>query len=194
MNKLAREDLYSLEEYAQQRADFRKKVMAHKKQRQVKIGQYACLYFEDRLTMLYQIQEMLRIERIFEPEAIAEELDTYNPLIPNGMNLKATFMLEYGDPEQRRTALAKMIGIEDRVWVAAEGSEKVFAIANEDLERSNAEKTSAVHFLRFELPLPQIRAITHGANLLMGIDHDNYQEEVMVEKNIREALAADFEV
>lgn len=152
MSKLSRDDLYSLEKYAAIRPEFRARVMEHKKHRRVAIGPHAVLYFEDALTMQYQVQEMLRLERIFEPEGIQEELDVYNPLIPDGSNWKATFMVEYEDEGERRAALARLIGIEKRVWVQAEGCGKVYPIANEDLERETEDKTSAVHFLRFELP------------------------------------------
>ncbi len=145
---LSRADLWSLEEYAEERPTFRAKVMQHKKSRHLALGEHARLYFEDELTIRYQIQEMLRIEKIFEAEGITEELDAYNPLIPDGHNWKATFMIEYEDPDERDQALAKMVGIEDKVWLQVEGCEKVFAIADEDLERSTPDKTSAVHFMR----------------------------------------------
>jgi len=191
--KLTRRDLYSLEEYAQRRAGFRQQVMAHKKNRKVHIGPIATLYFEDRLTMLYQIQEMLRAERIFEPEGIQEELDAYNPLIPDGANWKATFMIEVPDPEQRKQVLAQLIGIEDRVWVQVEGFERVYAIADEDLERETEDKTSSVHFLRFELSPEMISALKGGAALSMGIDHPRYDHSVSpVPEEIRQALLADL--
>ena len=151
MNKLSRENLYSLEEYSTERPAFRARVLEHKAHRRVGIGPHATLYFEDALTMQYQIQEMLRIEKIFEAEGIQEELDVYNPLIPDGSNWKATFMIEYGDVEERKKALAKLIGVEKSVWVKVEDSEKVFAISNEDLSRENEDKTASVHFMRFEL-------------------------------------------
>jgi hypothetical protein len=151
MTHLNASDLMSLEQYARQRSDFRAKVLEHKKRRQVALGPNATLYFEDRLTIQYQVQEMLRIERIFEPAGIDEELSAYNPLIPDGSNWKATFMLEYPDVEQRKRELARLIGVEDKVWVQVEGHDKVYAIADEDLERDTEEKTSSVHFLRFEL-------------------------------------------
>lgn len=193
MQKLSRQDLHSLEEYAQIRSQFRADILAHKKNRAVALGDHATLYFEDRMTMQYQIQEMLRVERIFEPEGIQEELDAYNPLIPDGTNLKATFMLEYDDVEERREALAKMIGIEDRVWISVEGFEPVFAIADEDMERESEEKTSSVHFLRFEFQPEMIEAARSGADLSMGIDHPAYHAEVSpVSEEVRRALAADF--
>lgn len=193
MNKLSRNDLMSLEDYAKQRTDFRQKVMEHKKYRQVRIGEHATLYFEDRLTMQYQIQEMLRVERIFEEEGINEELDAYNPLIPDGKNLKATFMIEYDDENERRAALAKMIGIEDKVWIKVKGHDKVYAIADEDLERDTEEKTSSVHFMRFEFDDDMIKAAKSGADIAMGIDHDVYTMEVNpLSDKARQALIADF--
>lgn len=193
MFKLTPDSLLSLEDYAKQRADFRNKVMAHKKNRQVHLGDHATLYFEDSLTMQYQVQEMLRIEKIFEEEGINEELAAYNPLIPDGKNLKATFMVEYDDVEERKAALAKLIGIEDKVWIQVEGYDKVYPIANEDLERTTEEKTSSVHFLRFEFSDEMIAAAKQGSTIAMGIEHENYQVEVNpVDGNIRDALAADF--
>lgn len=191
--KLTRGDLYSLEEYAQRRAAFRDQVMAHKQNRKVHIGPIATLYFEDRLTMQYQIQEMLRAERIFEPEGIQEELDTYNPLIPEGSNWKATFMIEVPDPDERRKVLAGLIGIEDRVWVQVDDLDRVYAIADEDLERETEDKTSSVHFLRFELTAEMIAALRDGASLSMGIDHQRYNHSVSpVPEEIRQSLLADL--
>ncbi len=193
-NQLTRDDLYSLEEYARIRPDFRARVMEHKKNRQVALGPHATLYFEDRLTMQYQVQEMLRIERIFEPEGIRDELDAYNPLIPDGGNWKATFMIEYPDPEERRAALARLIGIEKRVWVQVADFEQVFPIANEDLERETEEKTSSVHFLRFELPPEMRQALKGGAALAVGVDHPQYSYEVRnVPAAVRESLVADLD-
>jgi len=193
MQKISRNDLMPLEQYAKARNEFRARVMAHKKDRQVRIGQNATLYFEDRLTMLYQIQEMLRAERIFEEEGIQDELDAYNPLIPDGTNLKATFMIEFPDVEERRVALEKMIGIEDRVWVQVADFSKVHAIADEDLERETEEKTSSVHFLRFELTTDMIRAVKGGAAMSMGIDHPAYTHSVMpLPEATRASLAQDF--
>ena len=151
MNKLKREDLMSLEEYDQARPEFRQKVMAHKKNRLVRLNENAALYFEDQLTIQYQVQEMLRIEKVFDAQGIQEELDTYNPLIPDGSNWKVTFMLEYPDVEERKKMLARLTGIEEKVWVRVDDLEKVYPIANEDLERTTEEKTSSVHFVRFEL-------------------------------------------
>lgn len=194
MQKLRREDLYSLEEYAAARADFRRRVMEHKRQRQVAVGPHATLYFEDRLTVHYQVQEMLRVERIFEPQGIADELDAYNPLIPDGRNLKATFMLEYEDPAERRRALARLIGIEDAVWVQVEGFDRVYAIADEDLERETQDKTSSVHFVRFELGDAMAKALKGGAGLAVGIEHENYRHRVdSVPQAVRAALAADLD-
>ena len=193
MSKLTPANLLSLEEYSKQRADFRSKVMAHKKNRRVHLGDHATLYFEDGLTMQYQVQEMLRIERIFEEEGINEELAAYNPLIPDGSNLKATFMVEYEDVEERKAALANLIGIENKVWIQVAGFDKVYPIANEDLERTTEEKTSSVHFLRFEFTPEMIAAAKQGADIAMGIEHENYYVEMNpVANNIRDALVADF--
>lgn len=194
MKKLTREDLFSLEEYAEQRPDFRAKVLEHKKHRKVHLGENATLYFEDLLTMQYQVQEMLRVERIFEKEGIQEELDSYNPLIPDGNNWKATFMVEYDDVPERQAALAKLIGIEDKVWVQVNGFDKVYAIADEDLERENAEKTSSVHFMRFELSPEMVKAAKEGQSIGMGIEHENYNESVeAVAKEVRDSLTADLD-
>ena len=178
IEKLSREDLMSLENYAEQRAGFRSRVLEHKKHRRVDIGPNLSLYFEDRLTIQYQVQEMLRIERIFEESGIREELDAYNPLIPDGTNWKATFMLEFPDVEERRAMLARMTGIEDSVWMQIGSLDKIWPIADEDLERADEEKTSAVHFLRFELSPEQIDALKGGAELAAGIDHDIYNVEI----------------
>jgi hypothetical protein len=193
MQKLKREDLYSLEEYAELRPKFRSQVMEHKKNRQVSIGPNATLYFEDRLTMQYQIQEMLRAERIFESAGIQEELDAYNPLIPDGSNWKATFMVEFPDEVERKQALAKLIGIEDKIWIQINGHERVSPIADEDLERETEEKTSSVHFLRFELTPEMVEAVKAGASISMGIDHESYVYQVdSVPDNIRQSLAEDL--
>jgi hypothetical protein len=189
---LTHEDLFSLEKYARVRPEFRAKVIAHKKNRRLPIGEHATLYFEDALTMQYQVQEMLRLERMFEPELIQEELDVYNPLIPDGHNWKATFMVEYGDEAERRAALAKLIGIEKKVWVQVEGCEKVYPIANEDLERETEDKTAAVHFLRFELTPPMIAAAKGGAAIRAGIDHNLYREAVSVPQAVRDSLVSDL--
>jgi hypothetical protein len=189
---LTRDDLYSLEKYAQVRKDFRARVIEHKKNRRLALGEHAALYFEDRLTMQYQIQEMLRIERIFEPEAIQEELDVYNPLIPDGSNWKATFMVEYPDLEERRQALARLVGIEHMVWMQVDGFDKVYPIANEDLDRSTPDKTASVHFMRFELTPAMVSAVKAGAALRAGIDHPEYRVDVGVPENVRASLAADL--
>src|SRR5215469_1791937 len=175
MNKLSVDDLLSLERYARERPDFRTKVLEHKRARQLAVGPHTTWLFEDRLTVQYQVQEMLRAERIFEPEGIEEELSSYNPLIPDGHNWKATLLIEFPDEQERRRQLATLKGIEDRAWVQVSGHERVFAIADEDLERENEEKTSSVHFLRFELTQPMIASLREGADLAAGIDHDHYQ-------------------
>ena len=193
MQALTRKDLFSLEQYAEKRIEFRAQVMAHKKNRKVGIGAHASLYFEDRLTMQYQIQEMLRVERIFEPAGIEEELSAYNPLIPDGSNWKATFMIEYGNVDERRAALAKLIGIEDKVWVQVAGHDKVFAIADEDLDRTAADKTSSVHFVRFELSPDMAADVKRGGAVRMGIDHPEYSYAVDIEPVVRDALANDLD-
>ena len=193
MEKLSRGRLLSLERYAAERAAVRARVMAHKRSRRVALGAHATLLFEDFLTMQYQVQEMLRAERIFEANEIQAELDAYNPLIPDGGNWKATLLIEYQDVDERRQALARMAGIEHRVWARIGDFDRVFALANEDMERSNEEKTAAVHFLRFEWTPPAIAALRAGAALKMGIDHAALPYEVAVAANIREALAKDFD-
>ncbi len=193
MTQLSHQDLYSLEEYARIRPEFRAKVIEHKKQRRLPIGPHAALYFEDGLTMQYQIQEMLRIEKIFEPDGIQDELDVYNPLIPDGMNWKATFMMEYDDVEERKQALSQLIGVESRIWMQVEGFDKVRPIANEDLERSTEEKTASVHFLRFELSQAMIDALKGGARLSAGIDHTHYDYRVEeVPTPVRNSLVGDL--
>ena len=193
MSHLSRDDLYSLEEYSQIRPEFRAKVMEHKKNRRLQIGENATLYFEDALTMKYQIQEMLRIEKIFESEGITEELDAYNPLIPDGHNWKATFMMEYPDIEERKAALAQLVGIEDKTWVRDGDFEKVYAIADEDLERDSEEKTSSVHFMRFELTAEMAEAVKNGAAVSIGIDHPAYTHAAEpIPQNIRDSLADDL--
>lgn len=193
MRKLTRADLMSLEQYAEARPEFKARVIEHKKNRRIALGTNASLYFEDRLTMQYQVQEMLRIERIFEPAGIREELEAYNPLIPDGKNWKATFMVEFPDVHERRAMLKTLIGVEDRVYMRVDGNEPVFAIADEDLERDDAEKTSAVHFLRFELEAPMVGALKAGADLAAGIDHPNYSVEIApIPDNVRKSLIADL--
>ena len=189
---LRRSDLLSLEQYALQRNDFRSKVIAHKKHRRVGIGPHLFLYFEDRLTVQYQIQEMLRIEKIFESDGIDDELNAYNPLIPDGSNLKATAMLEYQDVDERKQQLALLRGIEDMVWIRVDGFEPVYAISNEDLERSNAEKTSAVHFMRFELSPDMIAALKDGNKMTMGSSHEFYLNSTKVNSSTHDALLVDL--
>ena len=192
--KLTRSDLWSLEEYASRRQTFRAEVIAHKKLRNIALGPHATLYFEDRLTMQYQIQEMLRVERIFEAAEIEEELESYNPLIPDGSNWKATFMIEYGDVEERKVALATMGGIEQTVWVrVGESGEKIFAITNEDMERTRDEKAAAVHFMRFELGEDEVAALKSGESLFMGIDHASLPGTFEVTAHQRAALIADLD-
>jgi hypothetical protein len=193
MQKLAVSDLMSLERYSRDRLDFRTRVMAHKRNRQLNVGPNTMWLFEDRLTVQYQVQEMLRTERIFEAEGIAEELAAYNPLIPDGSNWKVTFLIEYTDPEVRRVQLERLKGIEDRCWVQVSGFDRVFAIADEDLERENDVKTSAVHFLRFEIVPAMVGALKGGAALSVGIDHPNYQHQISpAAENVRTALIADL--
>lgn len=177
MAALQRNDLWSLEEYAEKRSGFRAEVIAHKKNREVVLNKNARLLFEDEKTVRYQIQEMLRIEKVFEAEGIQDELDAYNPLIPDGRNWKATFMLEYDDIDERKAALSKLIGVEDQVWVSVGDCEKVYAIADEDLERENEEKTSSVHFMRFELNEEMLAAAKEGADIRIGCDHSAMKTE-----------------
>jgi Protein of unknown function (DUF3501) len=193
MNKLTVEDLFSLERYARERPAFRTRVLEHKRNRQLAVGPHVTWLFEDRLTMQYQVQEMLRAERIFEPEGIAEELESYNPMIPDGTNWKVTLLIEYPNEAERRERLAQLKGIEDRCWVQVTGEPRVFAIADEDLERENEEKTSAVHFLRFELSPGMIAALRAGAELGVGIDHPQYQQTIQpVPAAVRTSLLADL--
>lgn len=192
MTKLQRADLYSLESYAVVRPAFRAEVLAHKQRRTVHLGEHVTLLFEDRLTIRYQIQEMLRIERIFEPAGIQDELDAYNPLIPDGSNLKATMLIEYPEVEQRRRELARLGGIEHRVYAEVEGQTRNLAIADEDLDRSEDSKTSAVHFLRFEFTDAQITALRNGAGLSFGIDDPRMPVHGRVSNEVRIALMADF--
>ncbi len=193
MRKLVESDLLSLERYSRERDQFRARVIAHKKNRQLGVGPHTTWLFEDRLTVQYQVQEMLRTERIFEAEGIAEELAAYNPLIPDGLNWKATLLLEFPDPEIRRVQLEKLRGIEDRCWVQVGRGDRVFAIADEDLERENDTKTSAVHFLRFELEDAAVAALKGGAELAVGVDHPNYRHEVApVADAVRRALLSDL--
>ena len=193
MAQISRDSLLTLEAYAKQRSEFRARVLAHKKNRTVRLGQHITLIFEDELTIRYQIQEMLRIEKTFEEAGIQDELDAYTPLIPDGTNLKATMMIEYEDPLVRKAELAKLKGVEDRVYVQVDGQSKVYAIADEDLERENEEKTSSVHFLRFEFEPAAIAAWKAGAAVAMGIDHPNCASRLdEVAPQVQSSLARDF--
>jgi hypothetical protein len=189
---IERNSLLTLEAYAKQRPQFRARVMEHKKRRTVHLGKHVTLQFEDELTIRYQVQEMLRIERIFEEEGIQHELDAYNPLIPDGGNWKATMLIEYPEPEERRRMLGELKGIERRVWVEVEGSARVHAIADEDLERENEEKTSSVHFLRFELDARARERVRGGAAVRIGVDHPQYSAALILEPEVRAALASDL--
>ncbi|PCH64918.1 MAG: hypothetical protein COC09_00110 [Gammaproteobacteria bacterium] len=193
MKKINHEDLLSLEEYSKKRDEIRTHTMAHKEKRRLNIGENAFLYFEDTTTMYYQVQEMLRIERLFDAEEIKQELDTYNPLIPDGTNWKATFMLQYGDIPTRRAELGKLLDIEDKIWVEVEGCERIYGIANEDLDRKDPEKTSSVHFMRFELPGDTVLAVKMSAEIKFGINHDNYRQEVVLPEKIRASLVEDLD-
>ncbi len=192
MTSLSRDSLMTLERYSKERPQFRARVMEHKKNRTVHLGEHVLLIFEDELTIRYQIQEMLRAERIFEEEGIQEELDAYAPLVPDGSNWKATMMIQYPDIDERRRMLAQLIGIEDRVWVQVAEHDRVFAIADEDLERETAEKTSSVHFLRFELNSGMVSALKQGAAIAMGIDHPAYRASVDIAPAVRESLVRDL--
>lgn len=194
MQKLTRSDLWSLEQYAEQRADFRRKVLAHKRHRQVALGEHVRLYFEDRLTIQYQVQEMLRIERVFEPAGIQDELDAYNSLIPDGSNWKATLMIEYDDPEQRKTELERLVGLEHRVWIRIGSGEPIYGIADEDLDRATEDKTSAVHFLRFELPEAALVGVHQGEDVSVGIDLPAYRiAGVAMAPEVLASLRADLD-
>jgi hypothetical protein len=190
---LKRETLYSLEQYSRIRPEFRSTVIEHKESRRVRMGEHATLYFEDSLTMQYQVQEMLRLERIFDASGIQQELDVYNPLIPDGTNWKATFMIEYEDEAERRAALSHLVGIEKKVWVQVEGCGRVHAIANEDMDRETEDKTSAVHFLRFELAPEMIASVKQGGRIYAGIDHPSYQAKVLLHKEVRDSLEDDLD-
>jgi len=193
MPRITRDSLMTLEAYAKARPEFRARVLAHKKPRSVAVGAHVTLLFEDELTIRYQIQEMLRIEKTFEEAGIQDELDAYNPLVPDGSNWKATMLIEYDDPAERKAALAKLKGIEDRTWVQVEGCARVYAIADEDLDRENEEKTSSVHFVRFELTPEMVAALKYGVGLAIGVDHPNYDAVIpAVEAATRTALVADL--
>jgi len=192
MPRIDRASLMTLETYARERPQFRAKVIAHKKHRTVHLGEHVTLIFEDELTIRYQVQEMLRIERIFEEDGIKEELAAYNPLVPDGRNLKATMMIEYPDPDERSRQLAQLIGIEDRAWIQVGAHQRVRAVADEDLERENEEKTSAVHFLRFEFDEAMVQALKKGAGLAIGVDHPRYSATLEAPSAVRDSLARDL--
>ena len=192
MATITRDSLLTLEAYAKQRKDFRARVLLHKRDRTVHLGEHVTLLFEDELTVRYQVQEMLRIEKTFEEAGIQDELDVYNPLVPDGTNLKATMLVEYEDADERRVALARLRGIEEAVWMRVADCRPVRAIADEDLDRSNEQKTSSVHFLRFELAAPDIAAFKAGQSVSVGVDHPAYRAEVALAQPVRDALKADF--
>ena len=193
MAQIPRDSLLTLEAYAKQRPEFRARVIAHNKHRTVRLGQHITLIFEDELTIRYQIQEMLRIEKTFEDAGIQDELDAYTPMIPDGTNLKATMMIEYEDPLVRKTELARLKGVEGRVYVQVDGQPRVYAIADEDMERENEEKTSSVHFLRFEFDTPMASDVKRGAAISLGVDHERYSHAVSpLPAEVRNALARDL--
>lgn len=190
---LTRSDLWSLEEYAAKRPEFRANVISHKKDRQVLIGDHLLLIFEDKLTIQYQIQEMLRIERVFEAQGIQDELDAYNPLIPDGDNFKCSLLIQYGDVEERKRRLSELVGVEDTIWLQFGDTGKIFAIADEDMDRDDADKTSAVHFLRYQLNPDQIAAAKRGTVLTIGVDHPHYEvQNAQIADNVRQSLVADL--
>ena len=190
---LTAQDLYSLEQYSAHRPDYKRRAVEHRKRRQIKIGNNMTLHFEDRVTVQYQIQEMLLIERTFSPQGIQDELDAYNPLIPTGTNLKATLTIEYSDPQIRQQQLSRLRGVEDRVYIQVEGHSPVYAIADEDLDRSTDEKTAAVHFLRFELTEDMVKALNESqTGLTVGVDHDNYSHSTPIHTGTINSLIADF--
>ena len=190
--QLSREDLWSLEEYSEKRAEFRKGVLEHKKHRQLMLGNHLQLIFEDRQTIHYQIQEMLRIEKVFESAGIQDELDAYNPLIPDGDNWKCTMLIQYTDVEERKVRLQELVNIENLIWAQVGNGAKIFAIADEDMDRANEDKTSAVHFMRFQFDAASIAAAKSGAEIKVGSDHAAYQEVNELSADIREALVRDF--
>lgn len=190
---LTKEDLYSLEQYSAVRSEFKKNAVQHRQQRQIKLGNHMTLHFEDSVTVKYQIQEMLLIERTFTSEGIQDELDAYNPLIPTGTNLKATLTIEYSDPVIRKEKLQELVRVEDTVFIEVQGHDRVYAIADEDMDRSTAAKTAAVHFLRFEFTAAQIKDIKQGTEIVVGVDHPCYGETVWLNNQIKELLARDFE-
>ena len=193
MTRITRESLMTLEAYAKARPEFRAKAIAHKRLRTVHIGEHVTLLFEDEMTLRYQIQEMLRVEKTFEESGIQDELDAYNPLLPGGRDFKATMLIEYAEEAERRIALTQLKGIEAKTWVQVEGCKKVYAIADEDLERETETKTSAVHFLRFEFSKEMIAAVKYGVTISVGVDHVNYATAVSpLSPETRDALARDF--
>jgi hypothetical protein len=195
MEKLSLADLYTLEHYARIRDQHRARIMEHKKDRRLAIGQHLTLYFEDRVTVQYQIQEMLRAERIFEPAGIQDELDAYNPLIPDGRNLKATMMIEYPDPKERAQRLAEMVGIEQKIWLQVDGMDRIVPVADEDLDRTEPDKTAAVHFLRFEFTIAMIASLRGGSSLAAGVEHPAYSHiSPSVPENVRLSLIKDFDL
>jgi len=191
--KLVIQDLYSPEDYSKIRESFRREILAHKSSRSIAIGNHVRLLFEDRMTIQYQIQEMLRVEKIFEEQAIQDELDTYNPLIPDGNNWKVTMLIEYPEPEQRQKALSLLVGIENLVWVKIGDADKVFATADEDLERSTSDKTSSVHFLRFELTSAQAKNLDKSVPITIGIDHNNYQHQTDICETTKASIIEDLD-
>jgi hypothetical protein len=195
MEKLSLADLYTLEHYARIRDQHRARIMEHKKDRRLAIGPHLTLYFEDRVTIQYQIQEMLRAERIFEPAGIQDELDAYNPLIPDGRNLKATMMIEYPDPKERARRLAEMVGIEQKIWLQVDGMDRIVPVADEDLDRTEPDKTAAVHFLRFEFTIAMIASLRGGSSLAAGVEHPAYSHiSPSVPENVRLSLIKDFDL
>ena len=193
MSKIKRESLLSLEDYSKARAEYRQEVMAHKRLRKIIIGDHVTLAFESELTMRYQIQEMLRAEKIFEESGVLDEIKAYNPMVPDGDNLKATMFIEYVDADERKQALSKLIGIEDQVFIAVDGEEKIFAIADEDIDRENEEKTSSVHFLRFQIPVRVREKITSGEEVTFGINHENYVHlSERLSSDSQQLLGSDF--
>ena len=193
MRKITRADLMSLEQYAEARKEFRAKMQAHKKNRVVFIGDNMTLHFEDRLTMVYQIQEMLLIEKIFEPEAVIDEIETYNPLVPDGRNWKASLLIEFPDESLRRRKLKELVGVDKQTWVQVNGHRKIYAISNEDLDRDTEEKTASVHFMRFELGAAEIRDVKGGAPIAVGVDHAHYTAKTAVPDQVRHSLQGDLD-
>ena len=192
---LTKESLWGLEEYSNRRARFRQEVLEYKKVRRIQLGEHLYLMFEDETTIKYQIQEMLRIEKIFDSSGIQDELDAYNPLIPDGDNLKCTMLIQYEDPEERKEWLSKLVGVEDKVWLQIGDYEKVFPIADEDIERTREEKTSSVHFLRYQLSSEQIAALVSGAPLRAGVDHYAYScDDITIQDDVRRSLLGDLKV